>query len=163
MAPRPLELRPYRFAVYVAYGVVCTVLFTQLIRSVVGDLYGRSVVSLSPKSTGGTPMACMEDVQRLYQQVAARAVQPAPGGLTQGTLSAEFDAWSRRFEAEVDAVSTRCDLAEAKDPALQDVASALDALEELRRVLSHSGEDATREASRVRDQLAAAREKLKLR
>ena len=60
-------------------------------------------------------------------------------------------------------VSTRCGLADAKEPVLQDVAAALDALEELRRVLSHSGQDATREASRVRDQLSAAREKLKLR
>ena len=55
MAPRPLELRPYRLAVYVAFGVVCAVVFTQLIRSVVGDLYGRSVVTLRPVSSPSTP------------------------------------------------------------------------------------------------------------
>lgn len=161
VAPRPLELRPYRIAVYAAFGVVCGVLFLQLIRSVVGDLYGGSVVSLSPKVKTSTPMGCLEDVQRLYAQVAARAVQASPGGLTEGALSVEFDVWSRRFEAEVEAVSTGCGLADATEPALQEVAEALDALEELRRVLSHSGQDATREASRVRDHLAAAREQLK--
>lgn len=146
---------------YVAYGVVCAFLFTQLIRSVVGDLYGQSVVRLQPAPA--TPMACLEDVDRLYAELASRAVQPAPGGVSEGVLSREFDTWSRRWEAEIEGVSSRCKLEDAHEPALQDLSDAMDALDELRRVLGHSAEDVTRQSGKVRDALAAARGKLRVR
>ncbi|HXN55374.1 MAG TPA: hypothetical protein VN874_03830, partial [Myxococcales bacterium] len=77
MPAHPPELLPYRLAVYGAFGLVCALLFFAILRSVVGDLYGRDPSAGTPPS----PMACLEDLDRLYAQVSARAVQPAPGGL----------------------------------------------------------------------------------
>jgi hypothetical protein len=162
VAARPAEFRPHRVAVYIAFGLVCGLLFLQLIRSVVGDLYGRP--SFRPAEAGkATPTACLEDVDRLYHELAARAVQPAPRGLDQGLLAREWDLWARRWEAEIDSVSHRCSLGDPREPALVDLASALESLEDLRRELARSGEQASEEARRVRDALAAAREKLHLR
>jgi hypothetical protein len=148
---------PYRVAVYAAYGLVATMLFVQLIRSVASDLYGRSAPVGPPK----TPLACLEDVDRLYAQLSARAVQPAPGGLESGDVSREWDDWTRRWEGEVEQVSDRCGLSDADDAPGRALARAVDGLEALRRGLSRSGEDAASEAREVKDALDAARAQLK--
>src|SRR5437867_11557143 len=127
---------------YCAYGAVCSVLFLQLIRSVVGDLYGHRREATAQQN----PPACLDDVERLYAQLSARAVQPAPGGLEGGSLAREWDLWTRRWEDEVARVSARCKLDEGGDPALRQLAAAVDGLEELRRDLSRSGESASAEA-----------------
>ena len=143
---------------YVAFGVVCSVLFVQLLRSVMGDLYGRRRDSAAVQS----PTACLEDVERLYAQISARAVQPAPGGLEGGALSREWDEWTRRWEDEMDRVSRRCSLSTG-DEASQAISDALDGIEELRRRLSRSGEETAEEARRVKESLARARRELKVR
>jgi hypothetical protein len=101
-------------------------------------------------------MACLDDIDRLYRQLSARAVQPAPRGLESDQLAREWDAWSRRWEAEVEKVSAACDL-RSSEPAMHHLSEALDAVEELRRRLSRSGEDASAEAGRVRQELDDAR------
>jgi hypothetical protein len=143
---------------YCAFGTVCALLFAALIRSVVGDLYGRR-----PEFGPQSATACLEDVERLYAQISARAVQPAPGGLEGGALSREWDAWTRRWEDEVDRVSQRCSLGSRHDPASQALSDALDGIEELRRRLARSGSDASEEARRVKEALAQARRTLKVR
>jgi hypothetical protein len=154
--PRPLELRPYRYAVYAAYGVVCALLIFALFRSVIGDLYGRNRGNLGH----ATPLSCLEDLDRLYAQVSARAVQPAPRGLDTGLLAREWDRWSIGWQNELAKVSARCGLDDAREPALADLAVAREGLEDLRRELSRSGESVSEGARRVKDALAAAREKL---
>src|SRR5690348_10001710 len=98
---------------YCIYGALCGALFVQLVRSVVSDLYGKRAAAGARQS----PTACLEDIERLYGQISARAVQPAPGGLEGGALVREWDAWSRRWQDEVDLVSERCRLDSADDPA----------------------------------------------
>lgn len=155
---RDPALKPYRIAVYCVYGVICAALFVQLLRSVVGDLYGRELVT-----SVESPTACLEDVQRLYDQLSARAVQPAPGGIESNALSKEWDTWSRRWEDEVQSVSARCRLDSPADQTAQSLADALESIEDLRRRLSRSGEDAAEDARRVRDSLADARKQLGLK
>ena len=159
MPPRPPELKPYRLGVYACYGAFCAVLFFLLLRSVTGDLYGKRRAA-GPQQT---PTACLEDIDRLYGQLSARAVQPAPRGLDEGGLAREWDQWSRRWEDEVATVSARCRLDEPGSPAQQQLAEALEGIEELRRRLARSGEDVAAEARRVREALSAARERLKLK
>ncbi|MCA1826840.1 MAG: hypothetical protein ABR567_06245 [Myxococcales bacterium] len=156
---RDPALKPYRIGVYCAYGLVCGLLFMQLLRSVVGDLYGREPVNAVTES----PTACLEDVQRLWEQLSARAVQPAPGGIESNALSKEWDAWSRRWEDEVESVSVRCRLDSPSDAASRSLSDALDGIEDLRRRLSRSGEDAAEDARRVKDSLADARKHLGLK
>jgi hypothetical protein len=152
-------LKPYRIAMYSLFGVTCSFLFALLLRSVVADLYGRR-----PAATArGNPRACLEDVERLYAQISARAVQPAPGGLEGGALAREWDEWTRRWEDEVDGVSHRCALGSSDDPASRALSEALDGVEELRRRLSRSGAEASEEARRVKEALAQARRELKVR
>ncbi len=158
--PRDPALKPYRIAVYCVYALVCGVLFVQLLRSVMGDLYGRRPFSEAPAAT---PTACLEDVERLYAQLSARAVQPAPGGLESNELAREWDSWARRWEDEVDRVQQRCQLSSATDPARRSLADALENIEELRRRLSRSGEDAAEDARSVKESLAAARRELGLK
>jgi hypothetical protein len=143
---------------YVAFGVICAFLFAQLLRSVMGDLYGRPRDSAPVEN----PTACLEDVERLYAQISARAVQPAPGGLEGGALSREWDEWTRRWEDEMDRVNRRCSLSKG-DEASQALSDALDGIEELRRRLSRSGEETAEEARRVKEALARARRELKVR
>jgi hypothetical protein len=157
--PRDPALKPYRIAMYCVYGVACAFLFAQMVRSVVGDLYGRR----PPDAAQQSPTACLDDLERLYGQISARAVQPAPGGLEGGALAREWDAWSRRWEDEVDRVSQRCRLASGGDPGSRALGDALDGIEELRRRLSRSGADAAEDARRVKDALAQARRELKAR
>jgi hypothetical protein len=155
--PRDPALKPYRIAMYCLYGAFCSVLFLQIIRSVVGDLYGRR-----PEATAQqNPAACLDDVERLYAQISARAVQPAPGGLEGGALAREWDTWTRRWEEDVDSVSQRCRLGTGGDAAARALSDALDGIEELRRRLSQSGADAAEEARRVKEALAQARRELK--
>jgi hypothetical protein len=156
--PRDPALKPYRIGAYAVYGLVCGVLFFQLLRSVIGDLYGRRPQAEAQES----PTACLEDLTRLYDQLSARAMQPAPRSLESGALAREWDAWSRRWEDEVQGVSLRCQLESSADPARRSLAEALDGIEELRRRLSRSGEDAAEEARRVKESLANARRQLKL-
>jgi len=160
LAPRSPELRPYRLAVYGVFGLICAVLFLQLIRAVVGDLYGRDLYGrdLPVASAATTPAACLDDLDRLYQQLAARAIEPAPRN--QGRLSAEWDLWSRRWETELDSVAHRCDLASPKDAVMGDLAEAVEALENLRRVLARSADESSAQAGRARDALASARAQL---
>jgi hypothetical protein len=155
--PRDPALKPYRIALYCLYGAVCMFLFAQLLRSVVGDLYGRR----SAEATEQTPTACLEDIERLYGQISSRAVQPAPGGLEGGALAREWDAWSRRWEDDLDRVGERCRHGFSGEPGSQALAEALDGIEEIRRRLSRSGADAAEEARRVKDALAQARRELK--
>ncbi len=159
MPPRPPELKPYRLSVYATYGGVCALLFFLLLRSVIGDLYGKHRAA-GPQQT---PTACLEDIDRLYSQLSARAVQPAPRGLDEGGLAREWDQWSRRWEDDLAAVSARCRLDEPPGAAQQQLAEALAGIEELRRQLARSGEDAAEEARRVRESLAAARELLRIK
>lgn len=161
MAPRPPEFRKHRVAAYVAYGVLCAIVFGQLIRSVFGDLYGRPA-SADPRPT--TPQVCLEEVERLSQQLVARAALPVSGAPRledhPGEAEREWDRWARRWESEVAAVSTRCKLSSAETPALQDLAAALDSLEDLRRELARSGEQTAATARKAREALAAARSKI---
>jgi hypothetical protein len=157
MPDRDPAFRWYRIAVYAAYGLVALVLFVQLLRSVASDLYGRR----QPAEPAQTTLACLEDVDRLYAQLSARAVQPAPGGLEGGALSREWDAWTRRWEDDVARVRDRCSLDGAREPARRHLGRAVSGLEELRRELSRSGEDAANEARGVKDALAAARSELR--
>jgi len=157
--PRDPALKPFRIAVYCIYGAFCAVLFFQLVRSVVADLYGRKAQTAAEQ----TPTACLDDVERLYAQISARAVQPAPGGLEGGALAREWDAWSRRWDDDLDRVSQRCRLVSDNEAASRAIADALDGIEELRRRLSQSGADAAEEARRVKDALAQARKELKVR
>jgi hypothetical protein len=155
--PRDPALRTYRVALYCAFGIVCALLFFVLIRSVVADLYGRRRTATVQEN----PAACLDDVERLYAQLSARAVQPAPGGLEGGALAREWDAWVRRWEEDVDDVSQRCRLGSGGNGAARALTEALDAIEELRRRLSRSGADAAEEARRVKDALAEARREIK--
>jgi hypothetical protein len=155
---RDPALRPYRLSVYVLYGLACAFLFTQLVRSVMGDLYGQRPSELPQESA----TACLDDVERLYAELSARAVQPAPLGLESDALSREWDAWSRRWENEVESVADRCHL-DSNEPGRRALSGALDGLEELRRRLSRSGEDAAAEARRVKESLAEARRQLKIK
>jgi hypothetical protein len=157
--PRDPALKPYRIALYCLYGAVCAFLFVQILRSVIGDLYGRR----SPEAPLQTPTACLEDVERLFGQISSRAVQPAPGGLEGGALVREWDEWSRRWEDELDRVSQRCRLDSGAEPVSRALAEALDGVEELRRRLARSGADAAEEARRVKEALAQARRELKER
>jgi hypothetical protein len=157
--PRDPALKPYRIAMYFIYGVACTFLFVQIVRSVVGDLYGRRLETAAEQSL----TACLEDIERLYGQISARAVQPAPMGLEGGALAREWDAWSRRWEDEVDRVSRRCRLGSGAEPGSRALAEALDGIEELRRRLSRSGAESAEEARRVKEALAQARRELKAR
>ena len=150
---RDPALRPYRVAVYVVYGAICLFIFVQLLRSVIGDLYGAR----PPSGPRQSPMACLEDVEQLYDQLSARAVQPAPAGLESDQLSREWDTWSRRWEQSLASVSERCGLDDPSSPVQQKLASALDGVEELRRRLSRSGEEAASEARQVRNSLDEAR------
>src|SRR5438105_11898936 len=124
-----------------------------MVRSVAGDLYGRR----PPSGAQQSPTACLEDVERLYDELSARASQPAPRGIESDGLAREWDTWSRRWEDELDRVSRRCQLDSPPDAAGQSLAEALDGIEELRRRLSRSGEDASEDARRVKDSLARAR------
>jgi hypothetical protein len=161
VAPRPPEFKKHRVAVYVAYGVVCAIVFAQLIRSVFGDLYGRPA-STDPRPA--TPQLCLDEVERLAQQLAARAALPATGAphLEQraGEPDQEWDRWARRWETEVAAISSRCQLSASDSPALQDLAAALESLEDLRRELARSGEQTAATARKAREALAAARSKI---
>jgi hypothetical protein len=157
--PRDPALKPYRLFVYSVYGLICCVLFVQLIRSVVGDLYGRR----GPNAAQQSGPACLEDVQRLYDQLSARAVQPAPRGLEAGQLADEWDAWVRRWENEVARVSQACRLDVPQSPAMRSLAEALDGIEDLRRQLSRSGDDSAEDARRVKEALEAARQQLRMR
>ena len=157
--PRDPALRPYRIGVYSVYGLFCLVLFAQLLRSVMGDLYGRPSASAAQAS----PTACLEEMERLYGELSARAVQPAPRGLESGALSREWDAWSRRWESDIDRVSAQCRLDSSDDPSSAALSDALDGIEELRRRLTRSGEEASEDARRVKESLAQARKLLGLK
>ena len=153
MPPRDPSLLPYRVATYAVYGVFTAILFFQLVRSVASDLYGHSPPAGPPK----TPLACVEEVDRLYAQLSARAVQPAPGGLESGAVAREWDHWTRRWEEDVEQISERCGLSNPVDATGRALSQAVDGLEALRRELSRSGADAANEARQVKDALTAAR------
>ena len=159
MPLRDPTFRAYRVALYVLYGVFCAALFFLLVRSVASDLYGHAPPALPQASA----TACLDDVDRLYAQLSARAVQPAPGGLEGGSLAREWDLWMRRWEDDVARVSARCQLSDAPDPARRHLASAIEGLEELRRDLARSGESVSAEARQVKDALAQARKDLGLK
>ena len=146
-------------AVYLVYGLACAFLFVVLIRSVTGDLYGKPRALSGPQQAA---TACLEDLHRLYDQLSARAVQPAPRGLESDGLAREWDAWQRRWDDDIERLSVRCQLATSQDPAAPHLTEALDGMEELRRRLARSGKDAAADARRVKEALAAARTLLKL-
>ena len=157
MPPRPPELRRYRLAVYVVFGLACAVVFFQLLHGVVVDLYGGSARSPGPAAS---PTVCHDELDGLYQRLAARTVEPAPRGLDQGARSTEWDLWSRRWESELDEVGRRCRLSDPAEPAMSDLAEAQEALEDLRRELGRSGDQISSQAGRARDALASARARL---
>jgi hypothetical protein len=156
---RDPTLQSYRVALYVVYGAFCAALFFLLVRSVASDLYGHAPPALPQASAA----ACLDDVDRLYAQLSARAVQPAPGGLESGSLGREWDLWMRRWEDDVARVNARCQLNDAPDPARRHLASAIEGLEGLRRDLARSGESVSAEARQVKDALAQARKDLGLK
>ena len=156
MPSRDPAFLPYRVGTYVVFGVFTALLFFQLVRSVASDLYGRPPPAGPPK----TPLACVEEVDRLYAQLSARAVQPAPGGLESGAVAREWDDWTRRWEEDLDQVSDRCGLSNPVDATGRALSQAVDGLEALRGELSRSGADAADEARQVKDALAAARSQL---
>ena len=160
MPARPPELRPYRIAVYLVFTVFCAVYGFQLIRSVTSDVFARGLPDGGQRPATAT--ACLEDLERLYSSLSARAVQPAPGGLDSEKLALEWDLWVRRWEGDVGEVSNRCKLDDPADSARAHLASALEGLENLRRDLSTSGAESGKEARRVKESLAAARQALKL-
>lgn len=156
--PRDPALKPYRVFIYSVYGLACFVLFGQLLRSVMSDLYGSRAATATQRSEP----ACLEDLQRLYDQLSARATEPAPHSLESAQLAREWDTWSRRWEEEVATVNGRCQLAAPVSPAARSMAEALDGIEELRRHLSRSGEETSEEARRVKEALDSAKAQLKL-
>jgi hypothetical protein len=155
---RDPALRPYRIGVYVAYGLVCAFLFFQLLRSVTADLYGKR----SDNEPQQSAAACLDDVERLYAQLSARAMEPAPLGLGSDALARDWDAWSRRWEDEMERLGERCRL-DSPDPVMRALSEALEGIEELRRRLSRSGEEAAADARRVKEALAEARRRLKIK
>jgi len=136
------------------------VLFGQLLRSVVSDLYGGRTASSAQQQS---EPACLEDLQRLYDQLSARATQPAPKSLENGQLAIEWDTWSRRWEDEVATVSAACRLEAPSTAASRSMAEALEGIEELRRRISRSGEETSEEARQVKEALDSAKAQLKLR
>ena len=156
MPPRPPEFRNYRVATYCAYALVAGVLFFQLIHGVAGDLYGRG----APEGAALSPAACVDELDGLYAQLAARAVEPGPRGVNQGELAREWDVWSSRWESQLDALAQRCRLSTSSDPAMSDLADAQEALEDLRRDLGRSGDEISSEAGRAQAALGAARGKV---
>jgi len=156
---RPPELRPYRTFVYVLFAIFCAALGVQLVRSVTSDVFAREFPDGGTRPS--TAPACLEDLERLYALLSARAVLPSPGGLDDEKLARDWDLWVRRWEADVAEVSRRCMLDQAPDEPRRDLAVALDGLENLRRALSTSGAESGKEARRVKDALAAARAALK--
>ena len=157
--PRDRALKPYRILVYLVYGIACAVLFVQLLRSVVGDLYGRRPPDVAQEN----PLSCLDELEHIYAELSARAVQPAPRGLESDALAREWDSWSRRWEDDIEGVSERCQLDAPSDPASQHLSQALEGIEDLRRRLESSGQDASEEARRVKEALAEARAALKAR
>ena len=83
--PRDRALKPYRILVYLVYGIACAVLFVQLLRSVVGDLYGRRPPDVAQEN----PLSCLDELEHIYAELSARAVQPAPRGLESDALARE--------------------------------------------------------------------------
>jgi len=156
---RDPTLRPYRVALYAVYGAFCAVLFVQLLRSVASDIYGHPPPALPQASA----TACLEDVDRLYAQLAARAVQPAPGGLEGGALAREWDLWTRRWEADVALLRTRCELGQPEAAAYQLLATAVDALAALRRDLGLNRGSTAGRARLVKEALTQARQILALK
>ena len=157
LPPRPPEFRRYRLAVYAVFALVCAVAFSQLIRGVVVDLYGQPAPAAGPVSS---PTVCLDELDGLYQQLAARAVEPAPRGLNESALSTEWDLWSRRWEADLETVSQSCRLSNPSDATMSDLADAQEALVDLRRDLGRSGDGISAEAGRAKDALASARGRL---
>jgi hypothetical protein len=152
VATRDPSLRPYRIAVYVAYSVIALVSCTLIFRSVVTDLFGRGPQA---QARPATPAACLDDADRLFAAISARAAQPAPRGLDSEALALEWDRWSRRWEDDLAEATSRCGRAEG--PARDHLSTALDDLENLRREIGRSGQETSAAALRVKDELAAAR------
>jgi hypothetical protein len=156
---RPPEYRPYRLAVYALVGALTAVFLFQLVRSVTADLFGRPLPGGAERPA--TAAACLDDVDRLWASLSARAVQPAPHGLQGEQLAREWSDWVVRWEDEVREVSKRCSLDEPADDVREQLAAALEHLENLRRALSASGAGASEEARKVKDALASARAALR--
>jgi hypothetical protein len=155
----PPELRPYRTAVYVITAALCAAFGYALIGSIVRDVFGQRAPDGTQRAS--TDVACVEDVDRLFSLLAARAVQPAPGGLRGDSSALEWDRWSRRWEDDVAEVSVRCRLETPTDETRRHLAIALDGMENLRRDLDRSGAEAASEVRRVRDALGSARGTMK--
>ena len=142
-------------AVYLVYSLFSAALCALVLRSVTGELFGRAVPH--GEAPPASSAACVEDVERLFAALAARALDPAPGGLGSETRALDWDRWSQRWEDEVAAVSARCRLDAPPDQPRRQLAAAVEALEDLRRELARSGQETSREARRVRESLDAAR------
>ena len=152
MPPRPPELRPYRVFVYLFFSVLSALASVLILRSVVGDLFGgqaRAGGALRPATAAG----CVDDVGRLFSAISARAAQPAADPASEAA-ALEWDRWSRGWEDELFAVSSRCRLDAHLD-------AAIEGLENLRRELNRSGQQTGLATRLVKEQLDAAKAALK--
>jgi hypothetical protein len=140
--------------VYAAFIVFCAVFGYALVGSIARDVFGQRMADGAPRASND--MACVDDVNRLFALLAARAIQPAPRGVDE-SAALEWDRWSRRWEDDLAEVSSRCRLDAPSGPARRHLAEALDGLENLRREVDRSGTEAGNELRRVRDALTAAR------
>lgn len=147
---RPPEYRPFRIALYVLYGVVVTLLCGLLLRGVIADLYLRPLkAGIEPRPPA---RVCVEDLDRLYRQLAAR-LGGAPA-LPLGNAEAaqrELDAWERAWDDDVNAFGARC----TGTSAAIDV--ALERIEDLRRHLARCGDEGRDGDAEVRLSLELAR------
>ena len=158
MTARPKELRPYRVAIYLLYSTVAALAGGLVLRSVMADLFGRAPAG---EARAATPASCLDDVDRLFSALSARAAQPLPRGLASDAIALEWDRWSRGWEDEVAAISLRCRQSLGDENGRVHLAIALDSLENLRRELGRSGQETADDSRRVKDELAAARAALK--
>ena len=151
--PRPPELRPYRVFVYLLFGVLSALASVLILRSVVGDLFGQARAGSAARPA--TAAGCVDDVGHLFSAISARAAQPAADPASEAA-ALEWDRWSRGWEDELFAVSSRCRMGPHLD-------AAIDGLENLRRELNRSGQQIGLAARLVKEQLDLARAALKPR
>lgn len=157
---RSAALRPFRLGVYAVFVLFCAVFGYALVGSVARDVFGQRLANGAPRPSND--MACVEDVNRLFALLAARAIQPPPRDVDE-SAALEWDRWSRRWEDDLAEVSSRCGLDSPAGTTRRHLADALDGLANLRREVDRNGIEAGNELRRVRDALAAARATLEQR
>lgn len=122
MPAHPAEFRPYRIAAWAVYGLVTGLLALLLIRAVVLDLWGRTL----PAHKGSASLSrCLADLERLYAELNHELWNVSGRGRDPAEAAASFNAWTRRWERDLEDVEAACVLgAGDADPARAALASA---------------------------------------